>query len=393
MGASVGKYPGMGDSNVYEAIGGTAVCRRLAVAFYGLVERDPVLRPLFPGKTFTCAIEEFTAFLTQFLGGPSVDSQRRWWLSLRESHMRFHIGEKERTAWIAKMAQALDEAEIDQPLRSELLVFFGRSSAYVVNQGDAPPVLAAADGKISTEISRRWMAQLLLDEAVAAIRNGDAKRATALAGSPALEICGRTVHCGLLALMIRSGRRELLDHARAKLTADPSLVQERSANRTLLHEAAAAGDLATVELLLSLGADPNAPDGGGHTPLYSVGNECAAEGGGKVVRALFHGGADVDAQDGVKRCTALHMAARRGNAEAAAALLDCGADLEARDSHGETPLRRAVNCDKTGLASLLLARGADVRSKARNGTIPMGAARSPAMRRLLQSAVEGKAGR
>ena len=96
--------------------------------------------------------------------------------------------------------------------------------------------------------------------------------------------------------------------------------------------------------LLRLEVDANVQDQGGHTPLYCVGNECP--GGGSVVKALIQGGATVDACDGVKRCTALHMAARRGNIEAAEALLDCGANIEARDSLGETPLRRAVNCEQ-----------------------------------------------
>ncbi len=72
-----------------------------------------------------------------------------------------------------------------------------------------------------------------------------------------------------------------------------------------------------VELLLSLGADPNSPDGGAHTPLYCLGNECAVDGAGRVVRALIDGGADVNAHGGVKRCTPLHMAARQGNIEVA----------------------------------------------------------------------------
>ena len=78
------------------------------------------------------------------------------------------------------------------------------------------------------------------------------------------------------------------------------------------------------------------------------------------------------------------MAARRGNVEAAGALLDCGAALEARDSVGDTPLRRAVNCNKVEVAALLLARGADVDSIGSKGITALLAARSTAMKQLLQ---------
>jgi hypothetical protein len=272
------------------------------------------------------------------------------------------------------MVKALDEAQIEEPVRNPLQDFFARSSAYVVNQGPALPV---AEG-VRDEIARRWDSQLALDEAVAAIRSGDADRAIALA-----ETGDRTVLTGMLALMIGSGHSVLLEFVQKTLTRDPALIRERYAGRTLLHTASGEGSLTMVELLLRLGADPNAADGGGHTPLYSVGNECKVSGGGKVVHALVRAGANVDAHDGVKHCTALHMAARRGNVEVAEALLDCGADIEARDTLGETPLRRSVNCNKTEVAALLLSRGADRHSKGSKGLTPVLAARTPAMRRLL----------
>jgi ankyrin repeat protein len=67
-----------------------------------------------------------------------------------------------------------------------------------------------------------------------------------------------------------------------------------------------------------------------------------------------------------------------------AALLDCGAELEVRDSAGETPLRRAVNCGKPQAAALLLTRGADPYSRSHAGTTPCDAARTPALRQALQ---------
>ena len=378
--------------DLYQAIGGAGVCRRLSASFYARVERDPVLRPLFPGTTLRCAIEEFSAFLAQFLGGPSEDAQRRWWLSLRESHLRFKIGQKERDAWMKRMMQALDDVPIEESARSALRDLFERSSAYVVNVG--PPLAGADDGGrpssdiIHQEVSRRWRAQRTLDEAVAAVHQGAADRAIALAEASTLRTylkANRSVFAALLASMIGSGDGTMLDYVRERLLADPALAQERYSGRTLLHGSAAAGNLTTVELLLRLGAEPDITDDGGHTPLYCLANECKMRGGAHIVRALVEAGASVDACDGVKHCTALHMAARRGNVEIAEALLDCGAGLEVRDSLGDTPLRRAVNCDKTDVAALLLARGSDLHSKGSKGLTPFLAARTTAMRRLVQS--------
>jgi hypothetical protein len=290
------------------------------------------------------------------------------------------------------MAQAFDDVPIEEPMRSALLSFFSQSSAYVINRGPAGPVeedrTSTRDNGTDQEICRRWEVQQRLDEAVSAIRAGDANRAVALAGSGALLRCDRSVVSGLLALMIRSGDLVMLGYVCERLRRDPAIVRERYGGRTLLHQAAAAGSLTAVELLLSLGADPDAADGGGHTPLYCAGNECTVAGGGNVVRALVRGGAKVDAHDGAKHCTALHMAARRGSVEVAEALLDCGADIEARDSVGETPLRRSVNCDKVGVAALLISKGADIHSQGSKGRTPFLAARSVAMKRLLQTAAE-----
>jgi ankyrin repeat protein len=160
----------------------------------------------------------------------------------------------------------------------------------------------------------------------------------------------------LLAMMSGSANDSFIDYARQKMLHDPGIARERHRyGRTLLHDATGAGSITIVKLLLELGADPNALDEGAHAPLYCVGNECYAETGGEVVHALVTSGADVNACNGVKRCTALHMAARRGNVPVAEALLDCGADLEAQDKAGVTPLHRADNCRKADMASSMVA--------------------------------------
>jgi len=177
----------------------------------------------------------------------------------------------------------------------------------------------------------------------------------------------------------------LREFAIDRIRANPSLVHERYKGwRTLLHDASGAGDLELVELLLDMGAGEITDDDKAPSPLYCVGNECHTSGAGRIVRVLLErSSARVNAVHGVKRCTALHMAARRGNVEAIAALLDGGADIEARDSAGDTPLRRAVNLNKVEAARLLLARGADPHSKGSRALTPVLAARSDQMKQVF----------
>ena len=329
----------MDSVDLYQAIGGRSGCLHLSETFYARVKRDPVLRPLFPGKSMRCAVEAFAAFLAQFLGGPAEDAQQRWWLSLRESHLRFKIGPGQRQAWMSNMIEALEDVPIDPPVRLALRELFERSSAYIVNNGQAPAEPAAPkdprDDRFQREISQRWAEQRALDDLVAAIHNGDAGRALELAQSPMLKhrfARDRAVLAHVLGLMIGGYNGALLNYVEGELSADPALAQVHNRyGRTLLHDASALGSLRMVELLLRLSADPNVKTAGGHTPLYCVANQCHVPGGGSIVRALVRAGARVDARSDSKRCTALHMAARRGNTEVAAALVDCGADINVQD--------------------------------------------------------------
>jgi truncated hemoglobin YjbI len=334
-------------ARLLESLGGEAGCERLSASFYARVGKDPVLRPLFPGKSLRCATEEFAAFLIQFLGGDEERTQHRWWVSLRESHARFEISAVQRSAWLRHMGATLDAAPVDEETRAALRQFFLQSSAYVVGKGAAAPE--------HEELGARWREQLVLDDVIGAIVAG--RDEEVLAVTPRLA-SRPVVFGGLLARMMQAGRVGLVRFVIEAVERDASFGARRHGGRPLLHYASEAGCVEVVALVLRQGTDPNTLDRGGHTPLYAVANGCATEAGPEVVRALVRAGADVNACGGVTRATALHMAARRGHVEIARVLLDFGAAIDAPDSKGDTPLQRAINCRRSAVAELLVGRGA-----------------------------------
>jgi hypothetical protein len=149
-----------------------------------------------------------------------------------------------------------------------------------------------------------------------------------------------------------------------------------SRGQTLLHDAAMAGQAELAIVLIRLGSDPDAKEPEGHTPLYRAST-------GEVARVLLAAGATVDVPSGPTRGTPLHQAARRGCGSVAAALLDHGANIDARDSKGQTPLRRAVNCRQLQLVPLLVRRGANPQAEDNRGVTPLDVARTAEMKRAL----------
>ena len=78
-----------------------------------------------------------------------------------------------------------------------------------------------------------------------------------------------------------------------------------------------------MEALLTAGANKDAPDKNGATPLHLA----AKKGQKEIVEALLTVGADVNAKDNLNH-TPLHFAHKRGHKEIAEALLTAGANAE-----------------------------------------------------------------
>jgi ankyrin repeat protein len=141
-----------------------------------------------------------------------------------------------------------------------------------------------------------------------------------------------------------------------------------------LHSAAMAGQAKVVSILLKSGAKADSLDNIGRTPLLSFAS--GDIGDLDTLTALLDGGADPNLLDGLFH--PLDYAAMNGRAKMADLLIAFGANIDAKDNlYGETPLHLAIYANTEvpfihlEVARLLIERGADVNAKDKNGQTPM----------------------
>ena len=154
------------------------------------------------------------------------------------------------------------------------------------------------------------------------------------------------------------------------LASDREVDERDGAGDTPLHLAVSEWEEEVAVMLLEAGADPNARNLQGLSPLHLVAAELRAD---TVLAALLlASGADPNERDNGGR-TPLHRAVTHPDTGIVMLLLRAGAELEARDNQGLTPLPWAMNAARaTGPAiEALLAAGADVRVFDQNGETPL----------------------
>jgi len=192
------------------------------------------------------------------------------------------------------------------------------------------------------------------------LKAGANARAANRYGASPLSIAATNGDAAMIEMLIAAG-------------ADPNGVISKG--QTVLMTAARAGSLAAVKALIDHGATVTAQEDllGENALMWA-----AAENHGEVIRLLIARGADPNARsksltfpkdgfglEGVMTYlpkgawTPLMYAARDGGADAARALIDTGADVNATDPEGTTALIRAIQNSHYDTAAVLLDRGAD----------------------------------
>jgi ankyrin repeat protein len=122
-----------------------------------------------------------------------------------------------------------------------------------------------------------------------------------------------------------------------------------------LFEASKGGDVAQIKTLLTRGAQVNATDSVGRTPLLLA----AREGETEVARLLIKAGADLDGRGG--DMSPLAAAALRGHTAMVRLLLRQGADVNSDDKAAPSALMNAVKLNRLPVAKLLIEAGANTR--------------------------------
>lgn len=120
----------------YQRIGGEAAIQQLVQRFYDHMDELPEtygIRKLH-AEDLSGSRQKLFDFLTGWMGGPPLYTDKHGPPMLRRRHLHFAIGESERDQWMHCMQLALDEVVGDEKLRNELFQAFMKVADHMRNQ-------------------------------------------------------------------------------------------------------------------------------------------------------------------------------------------------------------------------------------------------------------------
>ena len=126
----------MSDNPHYDRIGGEQKIRELVDRFYDLMDAREDTQPLrqMHAKDLRVSRDKLFMFLSGWLGGPQLYTEKYGHPRLRQRHMPFEVDSAARDQWMNCMIQAMEDVGIEEGIRQELEAAFFKTADFMRNQ-------------------------------------------------------------------------------------------------------------------------------------------------------------------------------------------------------------------------------------------------------------------
>lgn len=122
----------------YERMGGEETVLKLVNRFYDLMDSIPEVQEVrdIHSPDLKIARERLFEFLSGWFGGPQLYVEKHGHPRLRQRHLDFPIGIKERDQWLHCMFKAMQDIGLDDSLQKELQQSFSKTGDFMRNQAN-----------------------------------------------------------------------------------------------------------------------------------------------------------------------------------------------------------------------------------------------------------------
>ncbi|CAN1724254.1 hemoglobin [Hyphomicrobium sp. 1Nfss2.1] len=124
--------------SLYDLVGGEEGLRNLVETFYNIVEFEPEGQALhvlhLRGHGVAHSRIEQLNFLSGFLGGPKLYTQKWGHSNVREMHEHVEINAEAKDAWLRCMVMAIDRVGLPGDIKVRLMTPFTRVATMLVNR-------------------------------------------------------------------------------------------------------------------------------------------------------------------------------------------------------------------------------------------------------------------
>lgn len=123
--------------SLYELLGGEMGVRALVDRFYDLMDSAPEAKDIraLHAVSLKQSREKLFMFLSGWSGGPQLYLEKFGHPRLRQRHLPFAIGERERDQWLWCMNRAVDEGNFHPAVVEHLKTRFAEVADFMRNQG------------------------------------------------------------------------------------------------------------------------------------------------------------------------------------------------------------------------------------------------------------------